>query len=383
MEDAVLSYVLHNVMISKGEGCIPGFIGIGVGGYAGEAVSNARNAVFRELTQKENASLEDAFIRRIEERIFRCVNRLGLGPMGGGGDTTTLGVYMERRGTHTAMSPVAVCQQCWASRGSEALITEDNVEYITPHLELEDVPLLSEMLSGELSKTGGEIYRFHTPVPIEDILKLRVGDVVYLNGTICTARDGAHRRMADLVRSGDRDRIPGEILQNGTIYHAGPVVSETPDGWCISAAGPTTSSRFSDEAALLIENGIMNLIVGKGTMGDRAVRALKNRGAYLKAVGGCAVTYKRSILRNRVAWLDLGFPEAVWIMEVKEFGPLVVGIDARGGSLANNVMENVYENARGIYQEEGLDPFKRYVQYPQTFSGVSLEELIALQTAAS
>ena len=63
-------------------------------------------------------------------------------------------------------------------------------------------------------------------------------------------------------------------------------------------------------------------------------------------------------------------------MTVKNFGPLVVGIDARGNSLAENVMETVYENARRIYREEGLDPNKRYVQYPQTVAGLSLEELI-------
>ena len=378
MEDAVLSYVLHNVMLSKGEGCMPGLIGIGVGGYAGEAVSNAKSAVFRELTEKQPASPEDDFIRRIEDRIYRCVNRLGLGPMGGGGNTTTLGVYLERRGTQTAVAPVAVCNQCWASRGSEALITENNIDYITRHVEREDLPALNKILSEELSKsqTGGDVYRLKTPVPIEDIKKLRVGDVVYLDGTISTARDGAHRRLVDFIRSGENEKIPKEILDHHSIYHMGPVISKTPGGWCINAAGPTTSSRFTDDAAVLIENGIINFIVGKGTMGSKTIDALKGRGVYLKAVGGCAVTYKRSILQNKVEWLDLGFPEAVWIMTVKDFGPLVVGIDAKGNSLAENVMETVYENARQIYREEGMDPQKRYVQYPQTIAGLSLEELI-------
>jgi len=378
MENAVLSYVLHNVMLSKGEGCMPGLIGIGVGGYAGEAVSNAKNAVFRELTEKQPASPKDDFIRRIEDRIYRCVNRLGLGPMGGGGNTTTLGVYLERRGTQTAVAPVAVCNQCWASRGSEALITENNIDYITSHVNKEDLPALNNILSEELSQhqAGGDTYRLNTPVSKEKIQKLKVGDVVYLNGTICTARDGAHRRMVDLIRSGENEKIPKEILDHRSIYHMGPVISKAPDGWCINAAGPTTSSRFTDDAAVLIENGIINFIVGKGTMGSKTINALKGRGVYLKAVGGCAVTYKRSILQNKVEWLDLGFPEAIWIMTVKDFGPLVVGIDAAGDSLAENVMETVYENARQIYQEEGMDPQKRYVQYPQTVAGLSLEELI-------
>jgi len=384
MENAVLTYVLHNVMLSKGEGCIPGMLGVGVGGYASEAALNAKDAVFRELNQKQpdaapNAA-NDPFIRSLENRIYRCVNRLGLGPMGSGGDTTTLGVYLERRGTQTAASPVSVCQQCWASRASEALITPDNISYITPHIEKDDLPAVSTLLSEEMSSQAGmTVHRLSTPVSPEDIRKLKVGDVVYVSGILCTSRDGAHRRMVDLVRAGEGDKIPKEILEHGAIYHAGPVIAKTPEGWCINAAGPTTSSRFTEDAAVLIEKGLINFIVGKGTMGTRAIHALKGKGVFLKAVGGCAVTYKRCITDNSVEWLDLGFPEAVWVMKVKEFGPLVVGIDSTGDSLVDNVLETVHENARRIYQEEGLDPNKRYIQYPQTFAGLSLEEVIEKQ----
>lgn len=378
MENAVLAYVLNNVILSKGEGCMPGLLGVGVGGYASEAAMNAKDAVFRELTEKQPP--RDPFIDRIEQRIYRCVNRLGLGPMGSGGTTTTLGVYLERRGTHTAVSPVAVCQQCWASRGSEALITADKASCITPHVEKPDLPALEAMVSQELSeKSAGTIHRLRTPVNPEDIRKLRVGDVVYVSGTLCTARDGAHRRMVDLVRAGKSEEIPRAILDHKAVYHAGPVISKVPSGWCINAAGPTTSSRFTDDAAVLIDAGIMNFIVGKGTMGPSAIRSLKGRGVYLKAVGGCAVTYKRCITENTVEWLDLGYPEAAWVFTVKDFGPLVVGIDTRGNSLVDSVIEEVHANARTIYREEGLDPHKRYTQYPQTFAGLSLEEVIEKQ----
>ena len=380
MEDAVLTYVLHNVMLSKGEGCMPGMLGVGVGGYASEAALNAKDAVFRELNRKQPADAGDPFIRRLEHRICRCVNRLGLGPMGSGGDTTTLGVYLERRGTQTAAAPVSVCQQCWASRASEALIAPDQTTYITPHIEKEDLPALRDLLAEEMSTQAGmTVHRVNTPVSAEEIRKLRAGDVVFVSGILCTARDGAHRRMVDLVRSGGGDRIPKEILAHGAIYHAGPVIAKTPEGWRIDAAGPTTSSRFTEDASVLIEKGLINFIVGKGTMGIRAINALKGKGVFLKAVGGCAVTYKRCITENSVEWLDLGFPEAVWIMTVKDFGPLVVGIDSMGNSLVDNVMETVHENARKIYQEEGLDPTKRHIQYPQTFAGLSLEEVIEKQ----
>ena len=82
MENAVLSYVLHNVILSKGEGCIPGFLGVGAGGYTSEAVMNAKNAVFRELTQPQPPQAADPFIARIEQRIYRRRQPAGPGPYG-------------------------------------------------------------------------------------------------------------------------------------------------------------------------------------------------------------------------------------------------------------------------------------------------------------
>jgi len=381
MEDAVLAYVLNSVLLSKGEACLPSLLGVGVGGYAAEAVRNAKDAVFRELTtevtQNDSNTLNES-LEQFEKRIFRCVNKLGLGPMGIGGKTTTMGVYVERRGTHTAVSSVAVAHQCWASRGSEALINENKVDYITPHLETEEVPKLREMISRILSQSSHErrIHKLKTPVNVEDILKLRVGDVVYLSGKICTSRDGAHRRMVDNIKLGKRGEIPEEILDHRVIFHCGPVVEKKNGNWCANAAGPTTSSRFTNDGAYLAEHEIFNMAIGKGTMGEKMLNALKGRGVYLNATGGCAITYQKKIRGIEVKWLDLGYPEAVWIFDVNDFGPLLVNIDSKGNSLTNSIMEEVYANIRMIYKTEGLNPEERYVQYPLTFAGLSLEEVI-------
>jgi fumarate hydratase class I len=381
MENAVLAYVLNSVLLSKGEPCPPSFLGIGVGGYGAEAAINAKNAVFRELTpngSKNNSHVYDESTDRFEKRILRCVNQLGLGPMGIGGNTTTLGVYVERRGTHTAVTPVAVTHQCWASRGSEALISENRVDYITPHLEAEEVAALRERISHLLSGSTyrGKVYEFSTPVRPEDIQKLRVGDIVYLNGKICTSRDGAHRRMVENVKAGRREEIPEEIVNYKAIYHCGPVIAKEGENWCVNAAGPTTSSRFTNDSAFLVQNDIFNIVVGKGTMGRKMLAALKGRGVYLNATGGCAITYQKKIAKTEAKWLELGYPEAVWVFDVDHFGPLIVNIDSEGNSLTENVMDEVYENARNIYKIEGLDLNERYAQYPLTFAGLSLEEVI-------
>jgi len=182
--------------------------------------------------------------------------------------------------------------------------------------------------------------------------------------------------MVDKVKAGRQDEIPEEILKNRVIFHCGPVISELKDGWAVVSAGPTTSSRFTTDSAFLVESGVIRAAIGKGTMGDGMIQALRGRGAYLTAVGGCAVMYQKMIRRVDVKWLDLGYPEAVWIFDVEHFGPLVVGIDSTGVSASRNVMDDVYENVRKIYQEECLNPKKRYIQYPQTFAGLSLEEVI-------
>lgn len=379
MPNAVLSYVLNNVILSRGEGCMPGFIGVGVGGYLSEAAFNAKNAVFRDLSGPARDAQAEPDVRELEERIFRCVNRLGIGPMGYGGNTATLGVYVEKRGTHTAVAPVSVSHQCWASRASEAQVSENSISYITPHVDAEKAMEIDARMEQELydAKSQGHVYEFDTPLSLEDVRKLKVNDVVYLNGTICTSREGAHRRMVEKVKSCAAQDIPKSLLSNKVVFHCGPVIAPSGEKWNIVAAGPTSSSRFTTDAAYLIEKGIIRVAIGKGTMGDAVVNSLNGRGVYLSAVGGCAVVYKQMIVDHDVAWLDLGYPEAVWMLKVKRFGPLVVSIDSYGNSLSRNVMETVYENARVIYEEESLDPSKRYVQYPQTFAGLSLEEVIA------
>ena len=378
MEDAVLAYVINSVLVSKGEACLPSFLGVGVGGYGADAVSNAKNAVFRESSQlgQEYRSAENDFLSRFEERLFKCVNRLGLGPMGVGGSTTTLGTYVARCGTHTAAAPVALVHQCWANRASEALIRGDTVDYITRHVEKADIEGIRARLGNGSVEDQGRVHILELPIDAEKLGKLQLGDVVYLTGTVCTARDGAHRRLVELLKEGRKEDIPGEILRWRTLYHCGPIADEISGSWVVNSAGPTTSSRFTDDGAYLVQEGIVDAVIGKGTMGSKMVEAMKGKAVYLKATGGCAVCYGNAIQKVDVRWLELGHPEAVWIFEMERFGPLIVGIDSHGNSMTPKIMEEVYENAHQIYQEEGLNPKTRYVQNPLTLAGLSLEEVI-------
>ncbi len=161
----------------------------------------------------------------------------------------------------------------------------------------------------------------------DDVLDLKVGDTVYLEGTLYTARDKAHYRM--FVEGED----PPVDLEGAAIFHAGPVVRKTDGGYEIVAVGPTTSTRMAAYTEDVVNAGV-RAIVGKGGLGDDAPEILEGEAVYLTAPGGCAALLGERVTRVKdVHWLDLGVPEAVWVLEVKEFGPLIVTVDAHGNVL--------------------------------------------------
>ncbi|MEM2272922.1 MAG: FumA C-terminus/TtdB family hydratase beta subunit [Candidatus Bathyarchaeia archaeon] len=197
------------------------------------------------------------------------------------------------------------------------------------------------------------VYYLKTPISEEDIRKLRVNDTIYITGIIVTARDQAHRRALEYLKEGKTLPINLEGL---AIFHCGPVVKKEGDKWVVVAAGPTTSTRmdlFEDE---FIKNFKIRVVIGKGGMGKRTTEAMARYGAvYAAFTGGAAVLAAKAIKNVRsVEWLDLGVPEALWIFEVENFGPLTVAIDSHGNNLYMEVSKNVEESKKKIYEEIGL-----------------------------
>jgi len=181
-------------------------------------------------------------------------------------------------------------------------------------------------------------YKLKTPLSEEDVRKLRAGDIVYLTGVIYTARDAAHRRIMEYLKEGKP--LPFD-LRNGAIYHCGPVVAKKDGQWIVVAGGPTTSTRMELYEYDVIEKLGVRMVIGKGGMGKKTAEACVKYGAvYVTYTGGAAVLAAQSIKRViDVHWLDLGIPEAVWVLEVENFGPLVVAIDSTGRNLIEEVVE--------------------------------------------
>ena len=180
----------------------------------------------------------------------------------------------------------------------------------------------------------------HLEIPLkeEEIKNLKAGDYVYLTGTIYTARDAAHKRMAEALDKGEE--LPLEI-KGATIYYMGP--SPAREGRPIGSAGPTTASRMDKYAPKLLDLGLKGMI-GKGKRSGEVIEAVKRNGCvYFAAVGGAGAILSKCIKESKVvAYDDLG-TEAVRELYVEDF-PCIVVIDSQGN--------NLYETAIKEYQDE-------------------------------
>ncbi|HKK32975.1 MAG TPA: Fe-S-containing hydro-lyase [Desulfomicrobiaceae bacterium] len=169
------------------------------------------------------------------------------------------------------------------------------------------------------------VYNLNAPLTDEDVARLHAGDVVYLTGTIYTARDAAHKRLIDSLDKGEE--LPFE-LQGAVIYYVGP--APAPPGCAIGAAGPTTSGRMDVYAPRLHSLGV-KASIGKGKRTDEVREALKKyTGVYFGATGGAgALLSQRIEAAEVIAYEELG-PEAIRKLTVRDF-PLLVVNDCHGG----------------------------------------------------
>jgi fumarate hydratase subunit beta len=167
------------------------------------------------------------------------------------------------------------------------------------------------------------------------IRALRVGEEALLTGRLITGRDAAHHWLIGAHREEVAPYLAGSI-----IYHCGPVVRKNPDGsYTFVAAGPTTSAREEPYQTGVIGRYGLRGVIGKGGMFAKTRQGLMDHGAvYLHAVGGTAQSLARAVTRvERVFKLEeFGVPEAMWVIEVKDF-PTVVTMDSQGGFLHESI----------------------------------------------
>lgn len=189
-----------------------------------------------------------------------------------------------------------------------------------------------------------------TPIKDEDILELSIGDIVYLSGHLITSRDDVHQRLIK-----QKKPLPLD-LAGKAIFHAGPIMRERPEEkgkYDVISIGPTTSMRMEKYEKEFIAATGVKLIVGKGGMGEKtAVGCMRYQAVHAVFPGGCAVLAADRVEEvEGVEWLDLGMPEAIWVLRVKDFGPLLISIDAKGNNLFEKNKKRFNEKKRQIVAE--------------------------------
>lgn len=196
-------------------------------------------------------------------------------------------------------------------------------------------------------------YKLKTPLMKQAVQKLKVGDVVFVSGKIITMRDQAHKRALKYQKLGKP--IPVKV-EGSVIFHCGPLIRKLRSRWEALVAGPTTSARMEPFEAEFIEKFKPRMIIGKGGMGTLTTEAMREHGAvYCDFPGGAAALAARTIKRILgVKWLDLGLPEAIWIFDVEDFGPLIITIDSLGRNLHEQIVERAERRKLKIYKMLGL-----------------------------
>jgi fumarate hydratase class I len=188
------------------------------------------------------------------------------------------------------------------------------------------------------------MHKVKLPFTDDVVRSLKVGDPVTLSGVMVTGRDTAHKWMIDTFIKKNRTPQGDDLevyeaikplLNGGVIYHCGPVVAglDTKD-YRFVAAGPTTSIREEPYQGDVMRHFKIQSVIGKGGMGPKTLAACQEvPGMYLHAIGGAASLIAQTVTRVLGVYkLDFGVPEALWVIEVKDF-PSVVTMDAHGNSL--------------------------------------------------
>lgn len=333
--DGIRKCILHAVYQAQGQGCSAGFIGVGIGGDRSSGYELAKEQLFRSVDDV-NPNEE---LRKLEDYIMENANKLGIGTMGFGGETTLLGCKIGVMHRLPASFFVSVAYNCWAFRRLGVKVSPETGEIQEwLYQEGENVDFAKELEKGAQSvpAEGREIV-LEAPLTEEQVRKLKVGDVVRINGMMYTGRDAIHKHLIDHDAPID---LNGQI-----IYHCGPVMLKDENGnWHVKAAGPTTSIREEPYQGEIMKKFGIRAVIGKGGMGAKTLAALKEHGGvYLNAIGGAAQYYADCIKSvEGVDFLEFGIPEAMWHLRVENF-TAVVTMDSHGNSLHEDVEKSSLE----------------------------------------
>ncbi|PXF62521.1 fumarate hydratase [Kangiella spongicola] len=322
--DSIVDWVVETVPKMGAGWCPPGMLGIGVGGTAEKAMVLAKESLMDPIDMQE--LLKRGPNNKVEElriEIYEAVNKLGIGAQGLGGVTTVLDVKIKDWPTHAASKPVAMIPNCAATRHIHFTLDGTGPAMLAPP-SIEDWPDMEYEASADAKRVDMD------NVTPEEVASWKPGDVLLLNGKILTGRDAAHKKIKDLLDSGEG--LPeGLDFNNRFIYYVGPVDAVGDEA--VGPAGPTTATRMDKFTEMMLDKTGLLGMIGKAERGDEAIEAIKkHQSVYLMATGGAAYLVSKAIKNSRVvAFPELGM-EAVYEFDVEDM-PVTVAVDSSGESV--------------------------------------------------
>jgi fumarate hydratase class I len=313
--DDVVERVVNQLPGMGASWCLPGMLGIGIGGTAEKALLLAKEALMQPIDMTElKARGARNYLEELRIEICDKVNALGIGAQGLGGLTTVLDVKILDYPTHAASKPVAIIPNCAATRHIHFELDGSGVAHFTPP-NIEDYPDVHWRPAQDARHVNLD------SVTREDIAQWQPGETLLLSGKLLTGRDAAHKRIVELLAKGEK--LPSGVDFNGRfIYYVGPVDPVRDE--VVGPAGPTTATRMDKfTETMLAQTGL----IGKAERGKVGLEAIKKHAAvYLMAVGGAGDTQ-----RKVVAFAGLGM-EAIYEFEVQDM-PVTVAVDTQGRSV--------------------------------------------------
>jgi len=196
-------------------------------------------------------------------------------------------------------------------------------------------------------------YHLTGPLTEEDVMQLKIGDIVYLSGEAFTCRSRLQKYIFD-----ENNQLPFSTKDRNILIHNGPIVIKENDAWKLVSFMPTSSIRFEKWGAKSVDEWNLRMIVGKTTMGDNTAKMMKEK--------KCVHVSPRSVSPN--LWIDsievqdvylydeLGRIEAAWFFKLNDIGPFIVDIDTNGNNLFDKLDEQIADNKEKALRELGIEP---------------------------
>ena len=199
-------------------------------------------------------------------------------------------------------------------------------------------------------------HEFTMPISEDDVRKLKTGDHVVLQDTLFGLRDATLIHMFDKGRETRLDLDGHAVIHTAPNLKKVPVSNSFPAGYQSICIGTTTSARMERFTRPLMEKNGVRMIIGKGGLGDDSAKAFKDLGGvYLAIIGGTAALETTWIERILDVDMDDLNPESLWQFEIKDFGPLLVAMDAHGASLYDAVNDRARDRRAEALARMGVE----------------------------